>query len=104
MARYFFPAKSLTSLGDCHAFIFYFFFNSGGGAEESHPDGFCEQAGHGAGHDTHGGGQLPGPSRPQRQKMADLQDLCSEGHRSGQWNGMVGRPPDHAWGDGVKMG
>lgn len=62
----------------------------GGGTEESHPGGICKQAGYGAGHDTYRGGQLPGPSCPQRQKMADLQDLGHKGQRPGSGNGMVG--------------
>ena len=52
-------------------------------AEESYPGGVCQQAGHGPGNDAHRGGQRSGPSRPQRQKMADLQDLGYKGHRPG---------------------
>lgn len=59
-------------------------------AEESYPSGVCQQAGHGPGNDAHRGGQRSGPSRPQRQKMADLQDLRYKGHRPGWGNGMVG--------------
>lgn len=59
-------------------------------AEESYPGGVCQQAGHGPGNDAHRGGQRSGPSRPQRQKMADLQDLGYKGHRPGWGNGMVG--------------
>lgn len=55
----------------------------GGRAEESHPGCICKQAGHGPGNDAHGGGQRSGPSRPQRQKMADIQDLGHKGHRAG---------------------
>lgn len=65
-------------------------FYPGGRAEESYPGGICEQAGHGPGNDAHRGGQRSGPPRPQRQKMADLQDLGHKRHRPGRGNGMVG--------------
>lgn len=64
-------------------------FYPGGRAEESYPGGVCKQAGHGPGNDAHRGRQRSGPSRPQRQKMADLQDLGHKGHRPRGGNGMV---------------
>lgn len=65
-------------------------FYPGGRAEESYPGGICKQAGHGPGNDAHRGGQRSGPSCPQRQEMADLQDLGLKGHGPGGGNGLVG--------------
>lgn len=66
------------------------FFVSGGGAEKGHSGGLRKQTRHGPGDDTDRGGERPGPPRPERQEVADLQDLSPEGRRPGRRNGMVG--------------
>lgn len=62
---------------------------TGGGTEESHPSCVCQQTGHGASHDTHWGGQLPGLTCTQRQEVADLQNICHQRNRTWWSHGMV---------------
>uniref|UniRef100_A0A3B3IAG6 ADP-ribosylation factor-like 1 n=1 Tax=Oryzias latipes TaxID=8090 RepID=A0A3B3IAG6_ORYLA len=62
-------------------------------AEEGHPGGVRQQTGHGPGHDAHRGRQRARPPRPQRQEVADLQDLRHQGDGAGRGHGMVRRTP-----------